>query len=84
MALLKDATKEARRVGAVRAALHRDRRWELGAFYGNVSAAGLRKRGQNSTRTGADSLAVKLASAYCAAVTEASSGHAGLGKSTKT
>ena len=68
MACLIDPESEGRRVSAVRAALFRDRRWERGAFYGNVSPAGLRRRGQNPTRHGADSLAFRLAVKYCEAV----------------
>jgi len=71
MACLKNPESEARRVAAVRAALQRGRQWERGAFYGNVSAAGLRSRGQNSTKSGVDSLAFKLAMLYCGAVLKA-------------
>ena len=68
MPCLKNVESEARRIAAVKAALHRDQRWLRGAFYGNVSPAGLRRRGQNSTRAGADSLVFKLALRYCDAV----------------
>lgn len=63
-----DPIKEARRVEAVRAALHRDKRWLKGAFFGNVSAAGLRRRGQNGRINGTQSVAFKLALAYINAV----------------
>jgi hypothetical protein len=65
------AVSEARRVAAVRAALYRDKRWLKGAFYGNVSPAGLRRRGQNSVKSGADSLAFKLAGRYIDAMQKA-------------
>lgn len=65
---IKDPAREAARREAVRAALHRDQRWRKGAFYGNVSARGLRTRSQNPTRHGAHSAAVTLAGLYCDAV----------------
>ena len=68
MKAIADPVREARRVASVRAALQRDKRWLKGAFYGNVSPAGLRRRGQNSTKSGVDSLAFKLAMRYCDAV----------------
>ena len=68
---IKDQTREAARREAVRAALYRDRRWERGAFFGNVSAAGLRRRGQNPVKTGSESIAFKLAVKYCEAVIQA-------------
>lgn len=71
MPAIKDPVREALRVQAVRAALQRDKRWERGAFYGNVSPEGLRRRGQNSLKSGVDSLAFKLALRYCAAVVAA-------------
>lgn len=68
MARLKNPESEARRVAAVRAALYRERLWERGAAYGRVSAAGLRRRGQNPIKTGSESIAFKLAVRYCEAV----------------
>ena len=68
MAAIADSGREALRVAAVRAALQRDKRWLKGAFYGHVSPAGLRRRGQNSGESGVDSLAFKLAVLYCDAV----------------
>ena len=66
--------REARRVAAVRAALYRDKRWLKGAFFGNVSPAGLRRRGQNSVKSGVDSLAHKLAVRYIDSVIKALEG----------
>lgn len=68
MPAIADPEREARRVAAVRAALHRDKRWLRAAEIGNFSAAGLRSRGQNSVKSGSDSLAFKLAVRYCDAV----------------
>lgn len=64
MPAIADPVREARRVAAVRAALHRDQRWLRAAQIENFSAAGLRRRGQNSVKSGADSLAFKLAVRY--------------------
>lgn len=63
--------KEAARVAAVRAALHRDRRWLKASRPENFTPAGLRRRGQNATKAGADSMALKLAVRYCDAVLRA-------------
>ena len=68
MPLLSDPDKEAHRVEAVRAALFRDRRWERGAFYGNVSPEGLRRRGQNPLKSGTESIAFVLAVKYAQAI----------------
>ncbi|MDO8249104.1 MAG: hypothetical protein Q7T78_05210 [Rhodoferax sp.] len=68
MACLKNPESEAKRIAAVRLALQREKQWERGAFFGNVSAAGLRRRSQNSLKSGVDSLAFKLAVRYCEAV----------------
>lgn len=68
MPAIKDPEREARRVAAVRAALLRDRRWEKGAFYGNVSPEGLRSRSQNNRQHGVRSLAVVWACRYADAV----------------
>jgi hypothetical protein len=68
MPAIKDPDKEARRVAAVRAALIRDQRWKVATRPENFTAAGLRRRGQNSTKSGADSLAVKWATRYCEAI----------------
>lgn len=68
MPAIADPEREARRVAAVRAALQRDKRWLMASRPENFSAAGLRRRGQNSVRSGADSLAFKLAVRYCEAV----------------
>jgi hypothetical protein len=65
---ISDPIKEARRVEAVRAALYRDKRWLKGAFFGNVSPEGLRRRGQNSRTNGTESVAFKLALLYINAV----------------
>jgi hypothetical protein len=64
MPAIKDPAREAARVAAVRAALYRDKRWLKGACFGNVSAAGRRSIGQNARKTGADSIAFKLALRY--------------------
>lgn len=69
-----DPAREARRVAAVRAALQRDKRWEIATRPENFTAAGLRRRGQNSTKTGADSLAMRWAVRYCDAVIAALDG----------
>ena len=71
MPAIADPVREARRIAAVRAALMRDKRWVKGAFYGNVSPAGLRRRGQNSIKSGVESLAFKLAVRYCDAMVAA-------------
>lgn len=55
-------------MAAVRAALHRDRRWLVAIKPENFTAAGLRRRGQNSFTTGLESLAFKLAVQYAGAV----------------
>ena len=68
MPAIADPVREARRVAAVRAALYRDQRWRRALEIGNFSAAGLRRRGQNSVKSGVDSLAFKLAVRYCEAV----------------
>lgn len=68
MACLKNPDSEAKRVAAVRTALLKDKRWERGAFYGNVSAAGLRRRSANAMQHGAKSLAVQWAVQYCESV----------------
>ncbi len=68
MPAITDPVREAARVAAVRAALHRDQRWLLAIRPENFTAAGLRRRGQNSLRTGVDSLAFKLACRYAGAV----------------
>ena len=68
MPAIADADKEAARVAAVRAALLRDRRWLVAIKPENFTAAGLRRRGQNSYQTGVDSLAFKLAVRYAGAV----------------
>lgn len=71
MPAIADPEREARRVAAVRAALQRDKRWLMASRPENFSAAGLRRRGQNSVRSGADSLAFRLAIRYCTVVLEA-------------
>jgi hypothetical protein len=68
MPALADPVREAQRVAAVRAALQRDKRWLRAAEIGNFSAAVLRRRGQNSVKSGIDSLAFKLAVRYCEVV----------------
>lgn len=68
MPAIADPEREARRVAAVRAALHRDKRWLRAAEIRNFSAEGLRRRGQNSVKFGVDSLAFKLAGRYINAV----------------
>lgn len=68
MPAISDATKEAGRIAAVRAALLRDRRWLVAIKPENFTAAGLRRRGQNSYQTGVDSLAFKFAVRYAGAV----------------
>lgn len=68
MPWLKDPSREKLRVEAVKAALRRSRAWEKGAFYGNVTPEGLRRRGSNAVTHGAQSLAVKYAAAYINAV----------------
>lgn len=78
MKSIADPVREARRVAAVRAALQRDKRWLKGAFYGNVSPAGLRRRGQNSVKSGVDSLAFKLALRYCEVVIQTLQGRQAL------
>lgn len=64
MPAIADPAKEARRVAAVRAALIRDQRWKVATRIENFTAAGLRRRGQNSYATGTESLAFKLACGY--------------------
>lgn len=71
MACLKDPAAEARRIAAVKAALHRDQRWRKGAFYGNVSPAGYRARSMNSLKSGAWSLSLTLACRYADTVATA-------------
>ena len=68
MPAISDPDKEAARVAAVRAALFRDRRWLVAIKPENFTAAGLRRRGQNSFQTGVDSLAFKLSVRYAGAV----------------
>lgn len=68
MPAIKDPGREAQRVLAVIAALKRDRRWLRAIEPQNFTVAGLRRRGQNSTTTGAESQAFKLAQCYVEAV----------------
>lgn len=71
MPAITDPVKEAARVAAVRAALQRDQRWLIASRPENFTAAGLRRRGQNSVKSGVGSLAVKWAVRYCEVVTRA-------------
>lgn len=62
---------EAKRLVAVRAAMQISKPWLKGAVGGNITAAGRRRRGQNSLRSGVESVALALALRYCGAVLEA-------------
>lgn len=73
MPAIADPQKEAGRVAAVRAALIRDQRWLVAIQPENFTVAGLRRRGQNSHRTGLESAAFRFALRlrYAGAVLEA-------------
>lgn len=68
MPAILDPIKESARVAAVRASLHRDQRWVVAIRPENFTAAGKRRRGQNSFRTGLESMAFRLAVTYAGAV----------------
>lgn len=68
MPAISDPVREAARVAAVRAALLRDRRWLVAIRPENFTAAGMRRRGQNSFQSGASSLAVRYAVRYACLV----------------
>lgn len=68
MPAISDPDKEAARVAAVRAAMLRDRRWLVAIKPENFTAAGLRRRGQNSLKTGLESMAFRLACRYADSV----------------
>jgi len=71
MPAIADPEREARRVTAVSAALHRDKRWLRASQIENFSASGLRRRGQNSVKSGVDSLAFKFAVRYMDSIIKA-------------